>query len=73
MFIESCLNEYQSRKDLCEILQCDYRTVRRIINRFKAMVMTNEISKYELIIIDYDRQDEPNVNNKELIMIKEKQ
>jgi hypothetical protein len=70
LFIESCLNEWQSRKDLCIILQCNYRTVRRIINRFKDMVMTNEISKF------YYLEDElytgkPGLCEK-IIMIKEK-
>ena len=46
MFMEFCLNEWQSRDDLCELMQCDYRTISRYITTFKEMCMTNELSKF---------------------------
>jgi len=48
LFIDACLNEWQSVDDLMFILQSSSKTAWRYINTFRLMCKTFEITKYIL-------------------------
>lgn len=48
LFINVLLGRWQTREDLCVLLQTDYRTIDRYIKLFREMCLTNELDSFKL-------------------------